>query len=39
MSSGIRNVKMLRVVIYVRKKWCEVKCVKSARMGQNVSEV
>ena len=32
-SSGIRNVKMFRVVIYIRKNWCKVKCVKSARWG------
>ena len=36
-SSGIR--KMFRVVLYVRKNWCKVKCAKSARMGRNVSEV
>ena len=36
-SSGIRKV--FRVVIYIRKIWCKVKCVKSARMGRNVSEV
>ena len=36
-SSGIR--KMFRVVIYIRKNWCKVKCVKSARMERNVSEV
>ena len=36
-SSGIR--KIFRVVIYIRKGWCKVKYVKSARMGRNVSEV
>ena len=36
-SSGIR--KIFRVVIYTGKNWCKVKCVKSARMGRNVSEV
>ena len=36
-SSGIRKV--FRVVIYIRKNWCKVKCVKSTRMGRNVSEV
>ena len=36
-SSGIRKV--FRVVIHIRKNWCKVKCVKSARMGRNVSEV
>ena len=36
-SSGIR--KIFRVVIYMRKNWCKAKCVKSARMGRNVSEV
>ena len=36
-SSGIR--KIFRVIIYIRKNWCKVKCVKSARMERNVSEV
>ena len=33
-SSGIR--KIFRVVIYIRKHWCKVECVKSERMGRNV---
>ena len=36
-SSGIR--KIFRVVIYIRKICVKVKCVKSARMGRNISEV
>ena len=35
--SGIR--KIFRVVKYTRKSWCKVKCVKSAGMGRNESEV
>ena len=35
--SGIR--KIFRVVIYIRKICVKVKCVKSARMGRNISEV
>ena len=31
-SSGMR--KIFRVVIYIRKKWCKVKCMKSERMGR-----
>ena len=31
-ATGIR--KIFRVVIYTRKKWCTVKCVRSARMGR-----
>ena len=36
-SSGIR--KLFRAVIYIRKNWCKVKCMKSERMGRSVSEV
>ena len=36
-SSGVR--KIFCAVIYIRKDWCKVKCVKSARMGWNVSEI
>ena len=35
--SVIRDKKNFRAVIYIRKNWC--KCVKSARMGRNISEV
>ena len=38
-NSVIRDKKNVRVVIYIRKNWCKEKCVKSARMGRNVSEV
>ena len=38
-NSVIRDKKNIRVVIYMRKNWCKVKCVKSVRMGRNVSEV
>ena len=38
-NSVIRDKKNIRVVIYIRKNWCKVKCVKSTRMGRNVSEV
>ena len=38
-NSVIRDKKNIRVVIYIRKNWSKVKCVKSARMGRNVSEV
>ena len=31
-SSGMR--KIFRVVIYIRKQWCKVKCMKSERMGR-----
>ena len=37
-NSVIRDKKNIRVVIYIRKNWCKVTCVKSARMGRNVSE-
>ena len=36
-NSVIRDKRNIRVVIYIRKNWC--KCVKSARMGRNISEV
>ena len=29
---------MFRAVVYVRKNWCKVKFVKSARMGQNADQ-
>ena len=36
-SSGTRKV--FCVVMYIRKNWYKVKCVKSTRMEQNLSEV
>ena len=39
-NSIIRDKKnILPGNIYIKKNWCKVKCVKSARMGRNVSEV
>ena len=38
-TASSRIGKIFRLVIYIRKNWYKVKCVKSARTGRIVSEV